>query len=234
MHVVIFGATGMVGAGVLRECLADPRVASVLVVGRSGCGVAHPKLTEVIHGDLFDLSPLEERFRGKDACFFCLGVSSFRMSEAEYHRLTHDLTLGAARLLAQASPAMTFCYVTGVGTDSTERGRTMWARVKGKTENRLLELPFRAVYLFRPGYIQPLDGIRSKTRLYQAMYDVVGFLYPLMKRVLPHHLTTTRAVGRAMIQAAAAGYHTPFLETPDINALSLQAERTSASSPSAP
>jgi uncharacterized protein YbjT (DUF2867 family) len=218
MRVVVFGASGMVGAGVLRECLDDSRVTSVLVVGRTPCGVTHPKLRELLRRDFFDYRDAAEDFTNLDACFFCLGVSSVGMAEAEYTRVTYDLTIAAATALAAASPGLTFCYVTGTGTDSTERGRSMWARVKGKTENQLLRMPFKA-YMFRPGYIQPLKGVRSKTGWYQAVYNVIGPLYPLFRRVAPNYLTTTENVGRAMIRVAAGGYEKRHLESSDINAL---------------
>jgi uncharacterized protein YbjT (DUF2867 family) len=217
VRVVLFGATGMVGAGVLHECLADPRVTSVLAVGRSPCGVAHPKLEERLHHDFFDYASVQSRFAGRDACFFCLGVSSAGMDEAKYRRLTHDLTLAAARALSAASPAMKFCYVSGAGTN--ERGRMMWARVKGETENALLHLPFAAAYMLRPGFIQPLRGYRSKTAVYRLFYAVFAPLYPLLRRVLPGLVTTTEVLGRAMIRLAAEGYPKNILETADINAL---------------
>jgi uncharacterized protein YbjT (DUF2867 family) len=166
-----------------------------------------------------DGSVLLEQGRGYDACFFCLGVSSSGMSEEAYHRVTYDLTMAAAGSLAKVSPALTFCYVSGAGTDSTERGRSMWARVKGKTENALLGLPFKAAFMFRPGYIQPLKGIRSKTALYRLLYAIVGPLYPLWKLLFPDHVTTTENLGRAMIQVARGGYPRPYLENRDINAL---------------
>ena len=219
MNVMIFGATGMVGMGALLECLDDPRVQSVLVVGRSGCGVQHAKLTEVLHQDFFNYGALADRFRDRDACFFCLGVSSAGMDEPKYHRLTYDLTLAAAQAMATANKRMTFCYVSGQGTDSSERGRSMWARVKGQTENALLRLPFKAAYMFRPGLIQSMRGVRSKTKLYNAMYAVFGPLVPLLRRLFPNHVTTTVIVGRALINVAANGYSKPHLETRDINAL---------------
>lgn len=218
MNVIVFGATGMVGAGVLAECLRDARVRSVLVVGRKACGVVHPKIREVIRSDFFDYSDAPATFAGLEACFFCLGVSSAGMTESAYHRLTYDLTLAAARALAAQKPGMTFCYVSGEGTDSTRRGRFMWARVKGKTENDLLEMSFKA-YMFRPGFIQPMNGIRSKTKLYQALYEVLGPLYPALKRIFPKHVTTTVNVGRAMIEVAANGFEKRILENPDINRL---------------
>ena len=218
MNVIVFGATGMVGSGVLIECLEDPRVRSVLVVGRRPCGVAHPRLRELMRSDFFDYSDAKADLKGHDACFFCLGVSSAGMREAAYYRLTYELTLSAAGALAELNPELTFCYVSGEGPDSTERGRFIWARVKGKTENHLLRMPFKA-YMFRPGYIQPLKGVRSKTKLYQAFYNVLGPIYPLLKRLLPNHVTTTENVGRAMVQVAASGCSKHVLENSDINVL---------------
>ena len=208
----------MVGAGVLAECLKDSQIQSVLVVGRNACGIVHPKVRELIRSEFFDYADARDEFNGHDACFFCLGVSSAGMAEAAYHHLTYDLTLAAARTLASLNPGSTFCYVSGEGTDSTERGRFMWARVKGKTENHVLQLPLKA-FMFRPGYIQPLNGIRSKTWLYQTAYNVFAPLYPLLKRIAPRHVTTTVNVGRAMIQVAANGYPKRVLENADINAL---------------
>jgi uncharacterized protein YbjT (DUF2867 family) len=219
MNILLFGASGMVGRGALLECLKSDRVRSVLVVGRTSCGVADAKVREIIHGDFFDFSPMRNEFASVDACFFCLGVSSAGMNEDDYYRLTYDLTLAAAQSIAEANTRLTFCYVSGTGTDSTERGRSMWARVKGKTENALMRMPFKAAYMFRPAYIQPLDGIRSKTRLYQSLYNVVWPLYPVLRRVFPRYVTNTRNVGRAMIQVAIAGYPRPILESVDINRL---------------
>ena len=217
MKVILFGATGMVGSGVLAECLADPRVESVVSVVRSPGSVTHPRLREVLHHDFFDFTPLRGAFEGADACFFCLGVTSFRLGEDEYRRLTYDLTLAAARAVLDAAPQSVFCYVSGEGTDSTGRGRVMWARVKGQTEQALLAMPFRAAYMFRPGYIQPLAGVRSKTGLYRALYSVLAPLYPLLRRLAPTHMTTSVNVGRAMLAVAARGYPRPVLENEDIN-----------------
>ncbi|HKC58167.1 MAG TPA: hypothetical protein VKC35_18675, partial [Vicinamibacterales bacterium] len=178
IHAVLFGATGMVGAGVLLECLDDPRVQSVLAVGRSPTGRSHPKLREVLREDFFNYDQLRSEFASCDACFFCLGVTSVGLGEAEYTHLTYDLTMAAARAIAAVNANMTFCYVSGVGTDSTEGGRTMWARVKGKTENAILALPFKAAFMFRPGFIQPVKGVRSKTGWYQAAYDVLAPVSP--------------------------------------------------------
>ena len=221
MRVALFGATGMVGASALIECLGDARVESVLAVGRRSSGVSHPKVTEIIHSDFFDFRPLEPRFADCDACFFCLGVSAAGMSAEAYHRVTYELTLAAARSMLAANAKMTFCYVSGAGTDSTERGRSMWARVKGKTENALLALPFKAAFMLRPAYIQPLRGVQSKTPQYRAFYAVLGSLYPVLRRLAPRYVTTSVDVGRALIRLAAEGYPRPILNTEDINRLAL-------------
>ena len=217
MKVILFGATGMVGQGVLRECLLAGDVDSILAVGRTSTGQQHAKLQEIVRPDLFDLSPIESRLSGFDACFFCLGVSAAGMSEQNYRRLTYELTISVATTLARLNPAMTFVYVSGTGTDSSESSRMMWARVKGKTENDLLKMGFRAAYMFRPGYIQPLHGIRTKTKLYGALYTVVAPLYPILKRLLPNYVTTTECVGRAMLDVARRGAPKRFLENQDIN-----------------
>lgn len=217
MNVIIFGASGMVGAGALLECLADPRVTSVLVIGRTSCGVTHPKLTEILHHDFFDYTALQPRLGGLDACFFCLGVSAAGMNEAKYHHLTYDLTLAAARALLALNPGLMFCYISGAGTDSTERGRSMWARVKGKTENALLALPFKAAFMFRPGYIQPMKGVQTKVALYRAVYAVLSPLYPILRRLSPGSFTTSVNVGRALINVALRGYPEKFLVAEDIN-----------------
>jgi uncharacterized protein YbjT (DUF2867 family) len=219
MKVILFGATGMVGQGVLRECLLDPGVDSVLAVGRSTTGQRHAKLREVLHENFFDFSALESELTGYDATFFCLGVSSLGMSEERYRRLTYDITLAAARTLARLNPNMVFTYVSGRGTDSTEHGQLMWARVKGKTENDLLKLPFKAAYMFRPAGIQPLHGIRSKTGWVQALYVGAAPLLSLLNRVAPQFMTTTEQVGRAMIKVVREGYRKPVLESEDINRL---------------
>jgi uncharacterized protein YbjT (DUF2867 family) len=220
MNVILFGATGMVGQGVLRECLLDPDVHQVLSIVRTPTGQHHAKLRELVHTDFFDYSAIEPELTGFDACFFSLGVSSAGMAEAQYKHLTYDLTLAAATTLAKLNPNMTFTYVSGAGTDSTERGRSMWARVKGKTENDLLKLPFRAACMFRPGFIQPLHGIRSKTKLYQTFYTILNPVLPLLKSVFPQSITTTEQLGRAMLQAAKHGCPKPILETKDINSVS--------------
>lgn len=219
MKVLLFGATGMIGQGVLRQCLRDPQVAEVVALVRRPSGQSHPKLREIIHGDFFDYGPIERELAGLDACFFCLGVSAAGLGEADYSRLTHDLTLAAAETLARLNPAMTFIYVSGAGTDSTERGRTMWARVKGRTENDLQRLPFRAVHLFRPGLIQPLHGITSSTKLYRILYRGLGPFFPILKALAPDSFTTTERLGRAMLRAASEGAPQAVLETRDINRL---------------
>jgi uncharacterized protein YbjT (DUF2867 family) len=219
MKIVLFGATGMIGQGVLRECLAAPDVEAVLAVGRKPAGVTHPKLRNLVAKDLFDLSPHAAALSGFDACFFCLGVSSAGMSEGDYRRVTRDLTLAVAGVLLRQSPGVTFVYVSGAGTDATERGRAMWARVKGETENALRRAGFARVYLFRPGFIQPLHGIRSRTRLYRAAYAVLSPLFPLLNALFPDQLTTTERIGRAMLAVARRGPPEPVVEAKAINAL---------------
>lgn len=219
MRVIVFGATGMVGQGVLRECLIDPGIECVLVVGRSPTGVRNAKLTEIIHGDFMDYSAIEVQLTGFDACFFCLGVSSIGMNEERYRHLTYDITLAAATTLARLNPQMTFVYVTGAGTDSTEQSSLMWARVKGKTENDLFRLPFKGAYMFRPGAIQPMHGARSKTAWVQTVYDVSWPLWSVLRRIAPRHVTSTEQIGRAMIRVAREGYPRRVLEMEDINSL---------------
>jgi uncharacterized protein YbjT (DUF2867 family) len=219
MKVILFGATGMVGQGVLRECLLDPKVETVLAVGRSPTGQRHAKLREIVHQDFLDYSAIESDLAGYDACFFCLGVSSVGMNEERYRHLTYDITLAAARTLAKLNPGMVFTYVTGRSTDSTEQGPMMWARIKGKTENDLLKLPFKAAYMFRPAGIQPLHGVRSKTPWVQAIYVVAAPLLSYLNRVAPKYMTTSEQLGRAMIKVARDGFPKPVLESEDINRL---------------
>lgn len=218
MKVILFGATGMVGQGVMRECLLAPDVDRVLAVGRTASGQRHERLRDLVAGDLFDLAPHAAELTGFDACFFCLGVSSAGMGEPEYRRITKDLTLAVAGLLARLAPGMTFVYVSGSGTDSTEHGRLMWARVKGETENALLRLPFKAVYLFRPAYIQPVRGVASRTRWTRVLYRALGPFYPVWT-LFPRWVTTTEQVGKAMLVAARRGAPKPVVENPEINAL---------------
>ena len=219
MKVILFGATGMVGQGVLRECLIDPGVGSVLAIGRSPTGQRHAKLREIVHDNFMDYSAIESELTGYDACFFCLGVSSVGMDAERYRHLTYDLTMAAATTLAKLNPGMVFIYVTGRSTDSTEQGPMMWARVKGKTENDLLKLPFKAAYMFRPAGIQPLHGVKSRTGWIQTIYVVTAPLLALLARTSPKFMTTTEQVGRAMIKVARDGYPKPVLESEDINAV---------------
>jgi len=231
MKVVLFGATGMIGQGVLRECLLDSDVEQVLSIGRTNTGRSDRKLREITHDNFLDFASIERELASYDACFFCLGISSAGMTEAAYRRITYDFTLAAARALAVMSPGLTFIYVSGTGTDSTEHGRVMWARVKGATENALRTLGFRAAYSFRPGYIQPMHGITSRTGWYRAAYAIVAPLYPLLKSVAPRYVTTTEAMGRAMINVAKHGWPSAVLESSDINAAA-EAERSGRERPS--
>ena len=216
-RVLIFGATGMVGRGVLLECLRDGDVDLVVTLGRTATGIRDSKLREIVHTDLLNYSGMEESLAGLDACFFCLGVSSAGMKEAEYERITYGYTIAAAEALSRTNPEMTFIYVSGSGTDSTEKGRVMWARVKGRTENALLRLPLKA-YMFRPGFIEPMDGIESRTPLYRKFYAVGRPLFPLLRRAFPNQVLSTRQIGRAMLNVARNGYEKRILEARDIRA----------------
>ena len=216
MNILIFGATGMVGQGVLRECLAAADVQRVVAVGRSTSGVVHPKLAELITPNLTNLHAIEDRLAPYDACFFCLGVSSVGMNEVDYTRITYDLTLNAARTLVHMNPAMTFVYVSGAGTDSSERSRTMWARVKGRTENALIAAGFKGAYMFRPGVIRPMHAVQSKTALYRLIYTLATPVFGLLKLVSPRSLVTSVEVGQAMLTVARSGYPRPILEVADI------------------
>ncbi len=219
MDVILFGASGMVGQGVLRECLLDPQVQRVLSIGRTSAQEQHPKLREIVRANLYDFEDLEASLSGYDACFFCLGIASAGMTEEQYRRVTVDIAVASATSLARVNPLMTFVFVSGAGTDSTEQGRTMWARVKGSAENAILRLPFKAAYMFRPAFIQPMNGETSKTRLYRFFYIVARPLVPLLKRLFPRYVTTTEQIGRAMIAVARNGAPKAILETEDINQL---------------
>jgi uncharacterized protein YbjT (DUF2867 family) len=219
VNVILFGASGMVGQGVLRECLLDRDVETVLLIGRSSAGRHDSKLREIVHKNIGDLTTIEGELSGYDACFFCLGVSSVGMTEAEYKRITFDLTIGAATTLARLNPSMTFIYVSGLGTDSTERGGTMWARVKGATENALLRMPFKAAYMFRPGYIQSMHNEMPRKRIAQIVIGALRPLAPLLLRLGPKYAITTERIGRAMLIAAKSGAPKKVLESVDINAL---------------
>lgn len=214
MRIILTGATGMVGEGVLHECLLHPDVNQVLVINRKPCGVVHPKLKEVIHADFLNLAAVTPQLANLDACFFCAGVSSIGMKEAAYHKLTYDLTVHVAETLAKLNPGMTFCYVSGAGTDSTEKGKSMWARVKGKTENKLLGLPFKRVYMFRPALMKATKGAKNTPKIYTAL----GWTYPIIKTLFPKSACTLKEVGLAMINCAQRGYPKPVLEVSDIMA----------------
>jgi uncharacterized protein YbjT (DUF2867 family) len=220
MKVIIFGATGMVGQGVLRECLLDPDIELVLTVGRNSTNIGNQKLREIAHADLLNYTAIEDRLSGFDACFFCLGVSSFRMDPADYARITYGYTIATATTLSRLNPAMVFTYVTGAGTDSTEHGRSRWARVKGRTENKLLSLPFKGAYMFRPGAIRPMHGITSKTKVYRIFLTLSAPIWPLVQRSFPRQITTTENIGIAMIEVAKYGWPKQILETADIYAVS--------------
>jgi uncharacterized protein YbjT (DUF2867 family) len=221
----------MVGQGVLRECFLEPDVTGVLAIGRNPLGRQGEKLREIVREDLFDYAPIEEQLRGYDTCFFCLGASSAGMTEMDYRHITYDLTMAAARALLKLNPDMTFLYISGAGTDSTESERTMWARVKGQTENALLRLPWKAAYMFRPGFIQPLHGIKSKTNWYRALYAIVSPIYPAVQALFAKYVITTEQLGRAMIYVAKHGAAKCVLEVEDIHragATSLELEGSSS------
>ncbi len=215
IRAIVTGATGMVGEGVLSECLRNDAVEHVLVINRKPCGVAHPKLKEIIHSDFYDLSAIRDQLKGYNACYFCLGVSSVGMEEDEYKKLTYDLTMHVAETLAGLNPEMVFCYVSGSATDSTEKGSVMWARVKGKTENDLMKLPFRKVYAFRPGFMKADEGAKNTLKYYKYL----AWTYPVLRRLFPSFVSTLREVGQAMIKATTKGYGKNILEVKDIVAL---------------
>ncbi len=217
MKFLLFGASGMVGSGALLECLDDAGVTEVVSVARSPSGVSHPKFRELLHRDFFDYAPIQAQLADTDACLFCLGVSSNGLSEPENSRNTYDLTMAAANAILSVSPALVFCFVSGQGTDSSGTSRLMWARVKGRTENALLALPMRAAYMFRPGFIQPMRGVRSKTRLYQAAYNLLAPIVSLIQPLIRKLGTTTVVLGRALIDVGCNGYPSPILETAKIN-----------------
>jgi uncharacterized protein YbjT (DUF2867 family) len=212
LRVIITGATGMVGEGVLSECLSSEAVEQILVINRKPCGYTHAKLKEILHSNFYDLSVLENQLRGYNTCFFCLGVSAIGLKEAEYFEKTYTLTLHVAQTLVKQNPDMTFSYISGSGTDSTEKGRQMWARVKGKTENDLMKLPFKKVYAFRPGYMQPTKGLKNTLSYYKYM----SWLYPFLRAVFPGFATTLAELGQAMVNTSVHGYDKPVLEVKDI------------------
>lgn len=212
IKAILTGATGMVGEGVLHECLQHPEVEKLLVINRKPCGVSHPKLEEIIHTDFFNVSAIENKLSGYNACYFCLGVSSVGMKEDEYRRLTYDLTMHVATTLARLNPEMTFCYISGKGTDSTEKGSSMWARVKGKTENDLMKLPFKKTYMFRPGYMHPTPGLKNTIKF----YNWISWLYPFLRWAFPASVSTLKELGDAMINVVLKGYEKSILEVEDI------------------
>ena len=219
MNVLVFGATGMLGQGVLRECFLDPGVEHVTALGRTPTGVQNPKMREIIQKDLWNYFAMDAELTGFDACFFCLGISVSGMKEADYERVTYGITLAAAEKLCRLNPQMTFIYVSGMGTDNSEQGRVMWARIKGKTENALLRLPFKAAYMLRPGAIVPLYGAKSKTAWYRILYSMSGPVLPLLRRLFPAYVLTTEQIGRAMLTLARYGGPTRILETKEISAI---------------
>ena len=216
MRILLFGATGMVGQGVLRECLLAPDVDEVVAIGRTASGATHPKLKDIVQTDLFDYGVIEDQLVGFDACFFCIGVTSFRMDEATYTRLTYDMTLAAASTLARLNPTMSFVYVSGAGADSSESGKVMWARVRGRTENALARLPFKRSHAIRPGAIQPRNGATSRTRAYRILYPLMAPILPIFRKLMPHTVATTETIGRALLELARHGYAKTVLETRDI------------------
>jgi uncharacterized protein YbjT (DUF2867 family) len=216
INLILTGVTGMVGEGVLKECLLHPDVETILVINRRPCGVTDPKVSEIIHEDFFDISPIENQLKGYNACFFCLGVSSINMKEPEYYSFTYTLTMNFAEILAKLNPDMTFCYISGAGTDSSEKGRMMWARVKGKTENDLMKLNFKYVYAFRPGFLIPTIGQQNVHRYYKFS----GFLFPILRTVFPKVVSTLKELGLAMINSVTSGYEKQVLEVRDIVKLS--------------
>ncbi|MBM9502052.1 epimerase [Leptospira sp. 201903071] len=218
IKTIITGATGMVGEGVLHECLQDDDVESILLIQRKPGGFTHPKIQEIVLEDFFDLSPIEPRLKGYDACFFCLGVSSIGLNEEQYHKISHDLTLHFAKTLLKQSSDLTFCYVSGAGTDTTEKGKVMWARVKGKTENDLLKVGFKAVFNFRPGYMHPTPGLKNTL----PYYKYFSWAYPALRLFFPKQVTTLAELGQAMLGVVKKGYKKNTIEVSDIVNLARQ------------
>ncbi len=219
IRTIITGVTGMVGEGVMHECLENPRVEAVLVINRKPCGVSHPKLKEIIHQDFFNFSAIENQLSGYNACYFCLGVSSIGMKETEYFKKTYTLTLHVAHTLSRLNQDMTFCYVSGAGTDSTEKGKSMWARVKGKTENDIFALPFKQSFAFRPGYIHPTKGLKRVHNFYKYM----TWMYPLLLKLFPNTVSTLKEIGLAMIAVTEKGYEKKVVDPNDIRILAKRA-----------
>lgn len=218
IKAILTGATGMVGEGVLHECIQHPDVEEVLVLTRKPSGYSHPKLKELIHADFYNITPIQEQLKGYNACFFCLGVSSVGMKEDEFYKKTYVLTMHVATVLSQQNNDMTFCYISGAGTDSTEKGKTMWARVKGKTENDLMKLPFKQVYNFRPGIISPTKGLKNTL----SFYKWLRWLLPVIRLTMPNFISSLKQLGLAMINTSRLGYEKQILEVKDIVALAKQ------------
>ncbi|TGL58398.1 epimerase [Leptospira sarikeiensis] len=216
LRVIITGVTGMVGEGVFLECLEDPNVEKILLLNRKSYGISHPKVEEIIHSDFFDLSSIKDKLKGYNTCFFCLGVSSLGMKEEDYFKLTHTLTLNAATILVSVNSDMSFFYISGAGTDSTEKGKTMWARVKGKTENDLAKLPFKGMYKVRPGFLDPTPGAKNTL----SAYKFLGWSYPLIKKIFPTKVSSLKQLGTAMIKIAKDGYSKDTIEVTDILSIS--------------
>jgi hypothetical protein len=216
IRAILTGATGMVGEGVLHECLLHDDVEAVLVVSRKLCGISHPKLKEIIHPDFYDISSIESQLTGYNACFFCLGTTSLGKKEAEFYKITYTLTMHFAQTLTRLNPSMTFCYISGAATDTSEKGRIMWARVKGKTENDLMKLPFKQVYNFRPGYMNPTKGLKNTI----GFYKYISWMYPFLRAVFPKYFITLKELGLAMINTVNKGYEKQILEVNDIIVLS--------------
>lgn len=215
IKTIITGATGMVGEGVLHECLQDEQIVEVLVINRRPCGVTHEKLKEIIVPNFFDISAFATQLAGYNACFFCLGVTSLGKQEPEYYHFTYELTMGVANVLCDLNPGMSFCYVSGASTDSSEIGKIMWARVKGKTENDLMRLPFKQVYNFRPGYMHPTKGLKNVNKYYKY----ISWLYPLLKKIFPNKVSTLKELALAMINVVKYGYDDKIIEVKDIHIL---------------
>jgi hypothetical protein len=218
IKAIIFGSTGMIGQCVLLECLENNEVESILVISRHSCGISHVKLKEIIHENLFDLSALTNEITGYNTCFFCLGVSSAGLSEKDYYKITFELTMSVAEMLLRLNNEFFFCYISGAGADSSEKGRIMWARVKGKIENALLAMPFKKAYMFRPGYIQPMKGIKSRTKLYNALYVIFKPFYFILKH-FESFVTNSETLGKAMIYAVITNFEKNILESKDINSI---------------
>ena len=219
MNVVIFGSTGMVGKAVLLECIENNAIQNILLINRSPLNVQNSKVKEIIHDDFFDFSFVGKELKGLDACFYCIGVSSMGISEEIYTRFTHDITLKVAETLVENNNKMTFCFVSATGADSSEKGKVMWARVKGKTENRILRMSFKDAYIFRPGYIQPKKGVKSRVKMYNVMYTVFGVFYPILKLCFPNKILTSVGLANAMINAALIGFDKKILSSREINIL---------------